>query len=99
MRAGLGLDAPLPRAFNHRDTEAQRRKRGGMASSLVAIGYPLELVLSISAEIGRARIHFRPEITEDDERFDFAGVLERDAGLGGGFGAENFVAGEFVETN
>ena len=48
---------------------------------------------------GAFGIHFGAEVAQHDERFDVAGVFEGDAGFGGGFGAEDFVLGQFVEAD
>ncbi len=59
----------------------------------------LKLILPIRSHLRRFGIHFRAEVTQRDERFGVARVLERHAGFRAVFGAEIFVLGQFVEAD
>ncbi len=56
-------------------------------------------LVPVRADFGRGGIGLRAEVAQHDQRLDVAGVLEGDAGFGGGLGAKNLVLGQFVETD
>src|SRR5688572_23580975 len=59
----------------------------------------LEAVLAVGAHLGSLGIHFRPEIAQHHERLGGAQVLEGDARLSAGLGAEVLVLRELVEAD
>lgn len=58
-----------------------------------------ERVVTVRAHHGCVGVHFGAEVTQNNQRFCFAEVLEGDACLGAGFRAEVLVFGEFVKTD
>src|SRR2546421_297417 len=63
----------------------------------------LELVLQFHValifDVGGVGVGVGAEVAEHHEGFGLRGVFEGDAGFRGGFGAEDFVVGQFVEAD